>query len=90
MKKVNLIGWALTAIMTGASFTACTNETEEVFAQSNEIKLTSAITPASRVANQLLQSTQIVTGQEIGVTITGAKSDDHINVKWIAQEDGSL
>ena len=89
MKTHKWFGWALAAIMTGASFTACTNETEEVFAQSNEIKLTSAITPASRVANQLLQSTQIVENQEVGVTFTGAKSD-HNNVKWIAQEDGSL
>lgn len=89
MKKYTWFGWTLVAIMTGASFTACTNETEEVFTQSNEIKLTSAITPASRVANQLMQSTQIVTAQEVGVTITGAKSE-HNNVKWLAEEDGSL
>lgn len=89
MKRNKWFGWALAAIMTGASFTACTNETEEVLAQSNEIKLTSAITPVSRVADQELQSTQIVENQEIGLTITGAKSE-HNNVNWIVNQDGTL
>ena len=89
MKRNKWFGWALAAIMTGASFTACTNETEEVFAQSNEIKLTSAITPASRVVNQLLQSTQIVENQEVGVTITGAKTS-HNNMAWLTGSNGEL
>ena len=89
MKKNKWFGWAFVAIMIGASFSACTNETEEIFDQSNEIKLTSAITPASRVSNQDLQSTQIETNQEVGVTITGAKGD-HNNVKWLAGEDRTL
>lgn len=85
MKKTKLFGWALMAL---ASFSACTNDAEEVLAQENEIKLTSEITP-SRVTNQELQSTQIVPGQKVGVTITGAKSE-HKNVAWTAGEDGVL
>lgn len=77
---------ALVAIMT--SFTACTNDAEEVFSQENEIKLTSEITP-SRVASLDYQSTQIVEGQQIGVTITGAKSE-HKNVAWNVGEEGEL
>lgn len=90
MKRHKWFGWTLAAIMTGASFTACTNETEEVFAQqSNEIKLTSAITPESRANDTGLQSDKIETGQQVGVTITGAKSD-HKNIAWKAESDGSL
>ena len=88
MKKNKWFGWALAAIMTGASFTACTNETEEVFEQGNEIKLTSAITPVSRAATSL-QSTQIVAGGRIGVIIEGAKTS-HNNQSWVAEDDGTL
>jgi hypothetical protein len=85
MKKTKLFGWVLMAL---ASFSACTNDAEEVLAQESEIKLTSEITP-SRVTNQELQSTQIVPGQKVGVTITGAKSE-HKNVAWTAGENGVL
>lgn len=88
MKKTKLFGWAFVATMMGASFSACTNDAEEVLAQENEIMLTSEITP-SRVTNQELQSTQIVPGQKVGVTITGANAE-HKNVAWTAGEDGVL
>ena len=88
MKKNKWFGWALVAIMTGASFIACTNETEEVSNQSNKIKLTSAITQASR-ATTSLQSTQIVAGGRIGVIIEGAKTS-HNNQSWVAEDDGTL
>jgi len=87
MKKNKWFGLALVA-MFGASFSACSNGAEELLAQESEIKLTNEINP-SRVANQDLQSTQIVEGQEVGVTINGAKSE-HVNINWEAQEDGTL
>ena len=85
MKKTKLFGWALVAL---ASFSACTNDAEEVLTQESEIKLTSEITP-SRVTSLDYQSTQIVEGQQIGVTITGAKSE-HKNVAWTLGTDGAL
>lgn len=87
MKRTKLLGLALIAIMT--SFSACTNETEEVLAQESEIKLTSEIIPASRVTSLDYQSTQIVEGQQVGVTIAGAKSE-HKNVAWTVGTDGAL
>jgi len=88
MKKNRWFGLALVATMMGASFSACSNDAEEVLAQESEIKLTSEITP-SRVTSLDYQSTQIVSGQQVGVTITGAKSD-HNNVAWEARANGAL
>lgn len=87
MKKTKLLGLAFIATMT--SFTACTNDAELV--QESEIKLTSEITP-SRVADSELQSTQIVAGREVGVTITGAKNDEAEtkNMLWTVNDNGSL
>lgn len=85
MKKTKLFGLALIATMT--SFSACTNDAEEVLTQESEIKLTSEITPSRAASN--LQSTQIVKGQQVGVTITGAKSE-HKNVAWSVGENGTL
>lgn len=86
MKKTKLFGLALVATM--ANFTACNNDTEEAIAQESEIRLTSEITP-SRVTNPELQSTQIVSGRQVGITITGAKTE-HNNVSWTVAADGSL
>ena len=86
MKKTKLFGWALFASM--ISLSACSNDAEEVFAQENEIKLTSEITP-SRVTSLDYQSTQIVKGQQVGVTITGAKSE-HNNIAWTVGANGAL
>lgn len=88
MKKNKWFGLALVATMMGASFSACSNEAEEVLAQESEIKLTSEITP-SRVTDLNYQSTQIVRDQQVGVTISGAKTD-HNNVPWKAGEEGAL
>lgn len=88
MKKNKWFGLALVATMFGASFSACINEAEEVLAQESEIKLTSEIVP-SRVTSLDYQSTQIVAGQQVGVTITGAKSE-HKNKAWTVETDGSL
>ena len=85
MKKTKLFGWALMVL---ASFSACTNDAEEVLAQESEIKLTSEITP-SRVTNQELQSTQIEEGQKVGVIIENAKRP-HTNVMWSVGKNGAL
>ena len=85
MKKSHL--FALVTIL--ASFIACNNETEETLSKECEIKLTSEITPASRVTSLEYQSTQIVSGQQVGVTIKNAKSI-HNNIAWTAGADGTL
>ena len=89
MKKTKLFGWAFAATMMGASFTACTNEANEVLTQESEIRLTSEITPSSRITNPDYQSTQIVSGQQVGVTITNATSM-HNNQPWSAGNNGVL
>ncbi len=88
MKAFKMIGLALMATFTGASFSACTSENEEVFGQDTEIRLTSEIIP-SRVTSLDYQSTQIVAEQQVGVTITNAKAA-HNNVAWTAGADGAL
>lgn len=85
MKKNKLLEWTFIAL---ATITSCTNDTEEIYTQENEIKLTSEITP-SRVTSLDYQSTQIVKDQQVGVTITGAKSE-HKNVVWNVGEEGEL
>ena len=84
MKKTKFFKVALAAAV--LSLSACNNE--EVLTQESEIQLTSEITD-SRVVSQNLQSTQIVTGQQVGVFIDGAKST-HNNVKWVAGANGVL
>ena len=85
MKNSKLFGWAFMAL---ASLSACTDNADDVLASENEIRLTSEITP-SRVTSLDYQSTQIVPGQEVGITITGAKAV-HKNVAWRVGEDGVL
>ena len=89
MKKNRWFGLALVATMMGASFSACSNDAEEVLAQESEIRLTSEINP-SRVTSDL-QSEQIADGQKIGVTITGSKSgNDYVNKLWTSDGEGGL
>ena len=85
MKKNKLLEWTFIAL---ATITSCTNDTVDIYTQENEIKLTSEITP-SRVTSLDYQSTQIVKDQQVGVTITGAKSE-HKNVAWNVGEEGEL
>ena len=85
MKKSKLLGWAIMAL---ASLSACTDNAGDVLAGESEIRLTSEITP-SRVTSLDYQSTQIVPGQKVGITITGAKAA-HKNVAWRVGEDGVL
>lgn len=86
MKKNHILEFALVAMI--ASLSACNSNSEAFPSQSYEIKLTSEIIP-SRVNDLDYQSTQIVEGQKVGVTITGA-SGVHNNVAWTAGADGSL
>ena len=86
MKKNYLLNLAIATIV--ASLSACSNDSEDILSQGNEIRLTSEIIP-SRVTALNCQSTQIVEGQKVGVTITGASSA-HNNVAWTAGADGSL
>ena len=88
MKKTKLFGWALVATTICSSFSACSNDAEEVLAQESEIRLTSEIMP-SRVVDLDLQSTKIIEGRKVGVTIWGAK-DSHKNIAWEASADGTL
>ena len=81
--KTKLLGWFLMGLTT---ITSCTNDAEDMLVP--EIKLTSEIMP-SRVTSLDYQSTQIVEGQQIGVTITGAKSE-HNNIAWTAGANGAL
>ena len=82
MKIFRLIGFA-----TIFCFIAC-NNAEESPIHGTEIKLTSKITP-SRVTSLDYQSAQIVEGQQVGVTITGAQNE-HNNVPWKVGADGAL
>lgn len=88
MKKTKLFGLAFVVTMLGTSMSSCSNEAEEVLLQDSEIKLTSEIIP-SRVTSLDYQSTQIVEGQQVGVTITGAKTE-HKNIAWTVGADGRL
>ncbi len=85
MRIDKLFRLALVAV----TFSACSNETEEVVGQDTEIRLTSEITPASRGTSLTQQSAQIVVGQQVGVTITGANTE-HTNVAWEVGTNGTL
>lgn len=87
MGKTKLLGLALIATMT--SFSACTNEAEEILTQEDEIKLSSEIAPTSRTLTQNLQSTSIAANRQVGITITGAKGT-HNNKPWKVNADKSL
>ena len=76
------------AVMALTSITSCCNDSEDFQKPSDEIRLTSEIAP-TRVVSPDYQSTRIVEGQQVGVTITGAKSG-HRNVAWHVGEGGVL
>lgn len=86
MKKTKSFGLAFMAAI--LSLSACNNDVKEIPTQENEIKLTSEIIP-TRVTSLDYQSTQIIEGQQVGVTITGGKTE-HNNVAWIANKNGLL
>ena len=85
MKKSNLLACVLVAL---AGVISCSDDSVEFPKEASLIKLTSEIAP-SRVASLNCQSTQIVEGQQVGVTITGARSE-HKNVAWNVGAYGDL
>lgn len=87
MKKSKRLGLVFITALT--IFTACNNDTEKVPVQETEIRLVSEITSVSRVTSLDYQSTQIVSGQKVGITIKGAQ-DEHNNVAWTAGLEGTL
>lgn len=89
MIKYRFISLLFVAILLGYISSACTSEIEEYFVQDGSIRLTSKISSTSRVTDQSLQSTEIVEGQQVGVTITEAESV-HENVAWLVGKNGSL
>ena len=86
MKKNKLVICVFVATMVG--FSACSNNTEKVLENKTEIRLICEILP-SRVTSLNVQSTQIVEGQQVGVTILGGNKE-HNNVAWCAENNGSL
>ena len=89
MNTYRLISLFMATILLNCCFLSCISGVEEFFVQDGTIRLTSEITSTSRVIDQTLQSTQIVEGQQVGVTITGAASE-HENVAWVVAKNGSL
>lgn len=94
MAKEKLFGWAFMVMMMAMSFSACSEGAEEVPAQETEIKLDCKVrfddeVITSRVNSLDYQTTQIVEGQHVGVTIAGAKSA-HNNVAWKVGKNGAL
>ena len=83
MKK-NLLFTAIVSV----ALASCQSEENLELSQS-EIQLTSVVNPMSRGTSLTQQSTQIVSGQGVGVIINGAK-EAHTNVKWMVGEDGAL
>lgn len=79
-------------LLLGLGLYSCSSAEEEFIPEEQqvEIKLTSAIlTPETRGANASEQSTQIISGQAVGVTIANA-SAAHDNVQWNVGTNGAL
>ena len=96
MKTYRLISRLMAAVLLSCCFFACSGEDEEVFENNKDkdkdktvVNLNSKIVPISGATDQGLQSTQIVEGQKVGVTIMGAASV-HKNVAWTVGKNGSL
>lgn len=83
--KLANIGLAL-GFLVGLS--ACSNGVEEVTVPERVIELTGEIA-SSRASALDCQSTQIVVGRQVGVTIEGAQTA-HENGAWLAGKGGSL
>lgn len=81
---------ALLAVCVAAGAASCSNEDVDS-PQTDVIRLTSKITPVTATRGTSLdqQNTQIVAGQLVGVTVTGALAE-HNNVGWSAESNGEL
>ncbi len=85
MKALNYFGMAC-AVCVG--FASCSSEDENPL-EASVVRLASEVIPMTRVTAPNLQSTQIVEGQQVGVTITGA-SATHNNVAWMVGDEGAM
>ena len=94
MKTYRLMSQFMAVILLNCCFFACSGEDEEVFdndkvKDKTVVNLNSKIVSISGATDQGLQSTQIVEGQKVGVTITGVAAV-HKNVAWTVGKNGSL
>lgn len=98
MKNFNLKAFMTAAVAVGmcVNLASCSSDNDPYLparATSTEttvLKLTSADS-ATRGTDLTQQSVQIVSGQQVGITTSGAKSGtDQSNVAWTAKSDGSL
>lgn len=80
--------YLLSTAILSLALASCQSE-DIIEEKQSEIKLTSVVYPMSRGTSLKQQSTQIASGQEVGVIINGAK-EAHTNVKWTVGEDGAL
>ncbi len=76
------------SILALAALTACSNEEDFSF-NPNEIRLTSTVNSMTRINSFDVQSTQIESGQQVGVKIEGAESE-HSNIAWTVGNNGEL
>lgn len=92
MKSINSLFQVLLILSMAWSLVSCNAQLDDIASES-EIKLTSKLTDAAEVNSRVnaldYQSTKIIAGQQVGVTITGAKSE-HNNVAWTVASDGTL
>lgn len=92
MKSINSLFQVLLILSMTWSLVSCNAQLDDIAGES-EIKLTSELTDAAEVNSRVnvldYQSTKIIEGQQVGVTITGAKSE-HNNVAWTVASDGTL
>ncbi len=73
-----------------ASLFACTGSDDDTVQDKKEIRFTTnLLSMSTRVSDPNLQSTQIKSGQNVGITIEGAAST-YNNVLWTVGENGEL
>ena len=92
MKKNVFILQGLLSLSLVGGLVSCNSQLDDAVGKS-EIKLTSKLTNATEVITRVnaldYQSTQIIEGQQVGITIIGAQSE-HNNVSWTVASDGTL
>lgn len=92
MKKNVFILQGLLSLSLVGGLVSCNSQLDDAVGKS-EIKLTSKLTNATEVITRVnaldYQSTQIIEGQQVGITIIGAQSE-HNNVAWTVASDGTL
>ena len=92
MKNINSLFQVLLSLSLAWGLESCNAQLDDIAGES-EIKLTSKLTDTAEITSRVnaldYQSTKIIEGQQVGITITGAKSE-HNNVAWTVASDGTL